>query len=788
MAGDPTLPVGPGGPPTKASPNIELTLANLANDAMAKGADPAKATDLLRSHIAFLRANPDEARMATEALAGGTDPLRVASVVSQRASATNQGFNGSGSGRTFDTNVPKAGMIQTALDAVPFATKAMSAIDAAIPGGNSYEQNLLNRRSMIAAFQERHPGQALAGTIAGAAGPIIATLGTSAPTDAALLAPKATLLGRIAKGALTGIGLGAVQGASQAHGSLSDYAKEIGIDAGVSGALGGVLPIGTGVAGYLAKKVGAPAFASRVAQATADVLPAGSAPNRFLARLAATTGPRGEAASVIGQRVAMDDAAGAGPTVPITPGMPSLALDRGGPNVQGLAENVVNRPGTGKAVLVNAIKSRQAKMQPAIQTAIAEGTGVGPGTGLQPLRSAIQAQSKEAGEMFGAARAATEGQGVQSPTLEAARQTPIGQQAEAWARVQKANRMKQLPTITTEQPSDAAQQLASMGVSQDRIVAALGDQATEKSTQELPDPELLHYMKQYIAHVAKMGVHDGAEGKLATQAQGLLGVWGDIRDELPPVWRAADDAFAKHARQIDQMNAGRNIFRTQENPAGPARKAVQTSLDAVEQRTANASPEEQNAFRTGVGIAAQTRAERLGTPGGPQSPGRLFGGANAKRMDLGFQTPEQAAGFQQRVTGWDAVQQQANSILGNSRTATRGAEEAARMKPDASANVATELLRGNVGNAIRAIGSDASNQADNLARQRVDAEIARILANPNPSALDEARVSALLRYRAGTIGGRLLPRLAGNEAGANQIGQHVLSRVSTPLLTRRSGT
>lgn len=88
MATDPTLPADPGGPPTKAAPpNIELTLAKLANDAMQQHADPQQVTEQLRSHIAWLRANPGEAKLATDALAQGEDPMHVASMVDQRASA-----------------------------------------------------------------------------------------------------------------------------------------------------------------------------------------------------------------------------------------------------------------------------------------------------------------------------------------------------------------------------------------------------------------------------------------------------------------------------------------------------------------------------------------------------------------------------------------------------------------------------------------------------------------------------------------------------------------------------
>lgn len=681
-----------------------------------------------------------------------------------------EGFAGHGSGRTFGGDEPRAGMVQTTIDAIPFATKGEALIDAGVNtifggGPKSYEQNLLNRRAGIGAFREQHPKQALAATAVGAVAPVVATLGAAAPEEGALLAPKATLLARLGRGATAGAGYGALQGASEAHGTLGDYEDKVRqglVTGGLVGA-GGTL-LGAGLAAG-ARKIGLPQIASNVAASLASHTEQGGKANRFLTRLAQSLGTQGEAATITGARNAADRMAGFVPN-DMPNSVPMMAIDRAGPSTEKLAQGIVHGPaGPGQSRLTAALTDRTLAMKPSVVGALTEGTGVAPGQGMSPLRDLIKAQSTEADQLYGAARVATEGQAVKSPTLDAVMQTPVGRQAYAWATAQKANRLSAMPTANTVSPD--LQRLIDMGVPEERAAAALGEQAY---TQEaLPDPETLHYMKQYLAGVARLGVRDGAEGKLATQAQGAVSVWGMIRGELPQEWQAADAAFANKAKNIGLMNEGRNIFRTQVNPAGNPRRAIQTSLDAVQGRAETASPEGQQAFRTGVGMAAQDRAGKLGTS--VKSPGRLFGGENASRVSLGFQDPEKAQQFQRLVSAWDQIQGQNQRILGNSATGGRVAEQAARAPDQATTSFFRELLHGNFGRALSTVGGQASNAAEKAHRVEVDKAIADILTNKNPNALDEARLTALLRLRFGNTAGRLLPRLAANEVTADHTPQ-----------------
>ena len=742
---------------------IELVLAKQANDAIAKGADGNAVTERLHQIIGHLRSNPDLAAQGSEALARGADAGAIANRIYE-LSQSDSGFRGHGTGRTFDTNAAPTGMIQAGLDAVPFATKGMAAIDAVMnhitgEGPPSYEQNLLNRKAALSGFREQHPKQYIAGTVAGAVGPAVATLGASVPEEGALLAPKAGLLTKVYQGAKTGAGFGILQGASQAHGSLADYEKKIDeglVTGGVAGAAGSLLGAG---ASALARKAGLPQKVSSIAANLAAHTEEGGTANRYLRKLAQTFGTRGEATRLVGERTAMDRASGFQPN-DYPNGVPMIALDRAGPNTEKLAQGVAHGPaGPGQGILTNTLNRRMAHMKPSVQDAITEGTGVAPNQGMEPLRQLIREQSDEAGRLYGVARAATEGQAVKSPTLDAVMQTPVGRQAYAWAVAQKGNRMSPMPTANAVSPE--MQRLIDMGVPEGKAADALG--ADAYSQEALPDPETLHYMKQYLANVAKLGVRDGSEGKLATQAQGAVSIWGMIRKELPPEWQAADAAFANKAKQIGLMNEGRNIFRTQVNPAGRPRAAVQNSLDAVEQRAAEASPEGQASLRTGVGMAAQTQAQRLGTS--VKSPGRIFGGdVNTQRMALGFNDPEKAQQFQRLVSAWDQIQAQKERILGNSATGGRVAEQAARAPDKATASFFGELVRGNFGRALGTVGKQVESASDRAHRVAVDKAIAEILTNPNPNALTEARLSALLQLRLSGAAGKLLPRVAGSEA------------------------
>lgn len=592
---------------------------------------------------------------------GGLRKAWEAAQTSDTRTLTNHGASGTWGGEPplADTstlgNVSRAALQGATLGA---GNKIVAAGNAAIDKlrgsnfGDAYQERLAAERAASHQFGQEHQVANLGIEAAGGLGSMLASGGMSAPQELATVGK----LARVGKAAMTGLDLGAVSGAANADGDMSDRARGA-IKGGAIGGIGGlVLAPVVEALGYAGNKLKIPEGASWLAQKGADYLPQGSGAQRALQSAANSFGTRGQAATEIGQRVQMDTKAGT-PVRPLPANVPSMAIDQGGANLEGLASGVVKRPGVGNSIIRNALDERQQQMRPAVTSAFDEATGTNaaqgealinkladehaqidnttqvakavtqdvrnakPATavtspfdawkqsiggnvsgGLQQLRQMIAEQSAEAKQLFGAAREATRGQPMQSPTLDQIRQTPAGQFAEKWALAQKANRNSPLATVPGKEIVPAEMSAAEWATAQERSrargmpVPSFGRGPDET----VPDPETVHYMKQMLGKIARMGMNDGAQGTMATQAQGAVQQWGAIRNEMPEVWQQADAAFAKKARTIDAFNTGRNIMRTQSNPAGTARQGVSKSLDAVEQAHAAATPEEQQALRAGA--------------------------------------------------------------------------------------------------------------------------------------------------------------------------------------------
>lgn len=634
-------------PPVRPErPDIENALAESANAAIAAGKPVDAVNARLSTAIQHLRAHPDIAQQANDALAQGKDVGAIGARIYQHAQQTPSAPSTPAErqytpGQEFGTLIAQGATMG-------FAPKILGGLDAAdkyLHGDHNFGANYAATRDRIAgaetAAMRDHP-------IASPAVELLSGIGTALPaaatgaTGKAVSAVRTALPSRIAQGAVAGAGYGALQGAGHATGDVGDYAREMTSGAVSGAAIGATLPIvGAGV--------------SRAGSLAIDILgrPIESTPllrigNLGLGRI---EGVRDRAMQAIERRAAQDAASGFVPP-PAHPSLPSMPLDRAGPNVEGYAEGIANRPGPGRSILVNAILNRQRQMRPAITSAFNEATGTTPESGaslirslgdehaamdrtraitdqvtqeaktalpdvqtpvpanvwahsiggqhpnaIERLRTLDNAQRTEAGQLYGAAREATAGQPMTSPTLDRFLETPVGKQALAWAKMQKANRLGTLAKLT--EPSvdeNVVRQLTEMGVHPDKATAA----ATGTVEREVPDPETLHYMKQYVAKVARLGVNDGAQGTIAVQAQGALPTFDAIRSELPEPWQRADAAYAGWERKKAALNAGRNLLRTQVNPAGTGRKPLTNSLDAIAQQVAKMSPDEQREFRIGA--------------------------------------------------------------------------------------------------------------------------------------------------------------------------------------------
>lgn len=684
--------VGAPGPVPVKPPSLEFVLAQQANDAILKGADPHVITDNLGTMLRHLRANPDLATSGADALAKGADPTKMASVLWSR-SKNDVPYSASlptPAPTMYDGSPAKAGVVQEALqgatggfgdEIAAGADAGIDALKAKVTGkgdfgktfNDAYSQNVTARRQALAALEKDHPvgagiaqvggglTTALAGGLLRGGAAAIQAVPEAEAVPALVGRTARGIASKIAAGIGTGVATGAVYGAGNAEGSLDNRLAGAGHGAVTGGIFGGAAPILTGVAGNLINRTPLPGMASRALSGVADALP--DVLGNPLQRFANSFGPKGAAAATIASRDEMDRAAGFVPN-DVPQGVTPIALHSAGPNLEGLAEGIANRPGQGKTTLIRAIGGTQEQMRPAIAQAFDQGTGttaesgeallkrladehaaidnasdvaksvaadaagkkpVAPmapvdawkqavggklGDGMAQLQQLVDERSATGKTMYDAAREATKGQVVESPTLKSIMQTPTGKAAYNWAQARQANLIPDAANAL--EPADAAKlgsmfspgQWADLTATAAKRGVVLPPMAgAEPVAQGLPNPETVHLMKRYLASVAKLGMNDGLQGKASAEATGAMSLWGKVRGELPESWQQADDAYAAKSRLIDQFNAGRNLTRTQLNPAGNAQQGLAKSLNRVQDNVEAASPEEQQAFRTGAQAA-----------------------------------------------------------------------------------------------------------------------------------------------------------------------------------------
>lgn len=445
------------------------------------------------------------------------------------------------------------------------------------------------------------------------------------------------------------------------------------------------------------------------------------------------------APQVIARRAAMDAQSGH-----VAPeghrSLPPIALDKAGPNVEGLAEGIAQRPGPGRAQILKTVEARRAQMRPALSQTLEENTGVKADARMAPQQEAIDARSAEAKTNYDAARAETKGQAVTSPAFEEIKNTPAGKQALKVAMAKQGNLFHELPEegavpsgFSPEQWATAKQHMQERGM----LVPDIGGES-------LPDPETLHLMKQHLRKMTKMG---DPNDPVTADAFHVLSVIDRVRDELPESWRKADDAYAERSRIIEMGDRGRNVYRTELNPATPGQKGINKSLDGLRAKAAEASPDEAAALQKGAATATHAKLARA--PTSIKSPSRIFPQSDVatEQRRYAFPSPERAADFEQAVSAWDRAQQQAERITGNSRTGLRGAEGSG------SSPAAASLLTGSPRAAIRAIIHTIGGAARLGNQQKLEGEIARILTSPDGLNLSpperatfvHGRVSSLLK-------------------------------------------
>lgn len=367
-------------------------------------------------------------------------------------------------------------------------------------------------------------------------------------------------------------------------------------------------------------------------------------------------GASGKAADEIATRLATGEKA----MVPSHPSLPHLALDEGGGNLEGLAANIVQSPGRGRTILNDALFGRAAGTRDRVMGLFSRNTGVTkdaadqvairvadakvaqesaaqaakspvntvnalaaevgqPANANLALQQSMVSGQQTRNEAFSAARAATKGQVLSSPTMDAIVQTPAGKAASEWADQQILSNGGTIPTQKVDlhfpgfTPEQTQQQIALM-----RSRGITVDESLLEGT-EVPmiSPEKAHYMKRFLSMAAKNPQRASAmhgtvvlDTKAAASANGSLRQWQNIRNEMPEAWRAADDVAAQTFRITDAHDLGMKAANAKAvSPRGKA--GLHTTIDSVEQKVAKMSPDERDAFNTSLRYSLQEKMRKM---------------------------------------------------------------------------------------------------------------------------------------------------------------------------------
>lgn len=190
-------------------------------------------------------------------------------------------------------------------------------------------------------------GVGMAGTII----PSVAASGVPTAVGAGLgLRPASLVAPTLGRELATGAGLGGYVGLME-DGSLSDRLKN------------GVVSAGVGVGLPLMFKGATNLF---------GMIPG---TQRLASRISPAMGATGKAADEVAGAYQADAATG-WRSVPADPSVPPLGIDQGGANVTALVGSAARAPGQAKAIIGDALVTRQNAMRPAVTNALETGTGV----------------------------------------------------------------------------------------------------------------------------------------------------------------------------------------------------------------------------------------------------------------------------------------------------------------------------------------------------------------------------------------------------------------------------
>lgn len=539
--------------------------------------------------------------------------------------------------------------------------------------GGDYDYDLARMREVDRRASEDHPGFYYGGLVPGAVASSVSlgkALGIN-PTGK-------TMVDTMARGAGIGAGEGALWGALSGEGGAAARGRNAVTNALIGGLVGGAAPPVVGAAGWGARKVGdlvgggVDALVGRANQGRA---------NRSLMEMLKRAGRSVDDVS--------DDVARAA-----REGQPEYRLmDAAGVAGQRRASGITRAGGDGADDLANFLRQRQMDQADRVAGFVDEGFGLGGETAAQRAARLTADRGTAADAAYGAARGNAAPVDVRD-ALAVIDDRIGGMQGSGVAGDGIDGMLSRYRSRLAAQPG--------------------GQKFPGASSVELSDFNRVLGVKQDVQDAIGAAVRAGRNnearelGKLVTALDAAL-------EDASPMYRAANDEFARASRVIGALDEGAGMIR-------PNRRAA----DTVAQFQAM-TPEQQAAARAGYGDRALARIEANASP--TSNVAKPFTSTKmAAEADVMAADPRL---FRDRIAREGAMWETQNRALGGSRTADNLQDIADTGVMADMGRAARDAFTGRIGSAIGTVAGRVGNVATGQ-NEATRALIARMLMSGDP--------------------------------------------------------
>lgn len=562
--------------------------------------------------------------------------------------------------------------------------------DEAVAGGSAlvggdYDYDLARMREAERRAKEEHPGYYYSGLVPGAVASSV-----SAGKALGINATGQSMLGTMTRGAGIGAGEGLVWGALTGEGGAGNRAREAMSSALVGAGVGAAAPPVIGAAAWGARKVGD--LVGGGIDAVMNHANAGRANRAIMETL--------RRAGVSVDDVADDVARAA------REGQPEYRLmDAAGVAGQRRASGVTRAGGDGADDLANFLRQRQMDQADRVAGFVDEGFGLGGETAAQRAARLTAERGTAADAAYGAARGNAAPVDVRGAL--AVIDDRIGGMQGSGVAGDGIDGM-----LARFRGRLAARNPAASSIPGQTGLAAQGTDTT-KSAVELSDFTRVLGVKQDVQDAIGVAVRAGRNNE-ARELGKLVAALDRALEDASPMYRAANDDFARASRVIGAIDEGAGMAR-----GGRPDDTIQAFLAKT--------PGEQASARVGYGdaIIEAIQKNKAETANRAREFASTKRAAEAQAMALDPRL------FADRIARENAMWGTQARALGGSRTADNIADQADLGMMAEMGRAARDALTGRIGAAVGTIANRAGNMAVGQ-NEATRALIARLLMSDSP--------------------------------------------------------